>query len=135
MDFKVYGVASYSSDIDLLRDYYSDEYIDLLLKPDGDMLVSVIDCESLDDAKEVLLLESARWLNNLISDTDKVNFDKIVSLSDKGVLKGVALDDNCYLNDFRLTDRECRMDLKLDTNYTIRYAIVEAMYCFNSNEY
>lgn len=135
MDFKVYGVASYSSDIDLLRDYYSDEYIDLLLKPDGDMLVSVIDCESLDDAKEVLLLESARWLNNLISDTDKVNFDKIVSLSDKGILKGVALDDNCYLNDFRLTDRECRMDLKLDTNYTIRYAIVEAMYCFNSNEY
>lgn len=135
MDFKVYGVASYSSDIDLLRDYYSDEYIDLLLKPDGDMLVSVIDCESLDDAKEVLLLESARWLNNLISDTDKVNFDKIVSLSDKGILKGVALDDNCYLNDFRLTDRECRMDLKLDTNYTIRYAIVEAMYCFNSAEY
>lgn len=135
MDFKVYGVASYSSDIDLLRDYYSDEYIDLLLKPDGDMLVSVIDCESLDDAKEVLLLESARWLNNLISDTDKVTFDKIVSLSDKGVLKGVALDDNCYLNDFRLTDRECRMDLKLDTNYTIRYAIVEAMYCFNSAEY
>lgn len=135
MDFKVYGVASYSSDIDLLRDYYSDEYIDLLLKPDGDMLVSVIDCESLDDAKEVLLLESARWLNNLISDTDKVNFDKIVSLSDKGILKGVALDDNCYLNDFRLTDRECRMDLKSDTNYTIRYAIVEAMYCFNSNEY
>lgn len=135
MDFKVYGVASYSSDIDLLRDYYSDEYIDLLLKPDGDMLVSVIDCESLDDAKEVLLLESARWLNNLISDTDKVTFDKIVSLSDKGVLKGIALDDNCYLNDFRLTDRECRMDLKLDTNYTIRYAIVEAMYCFNSNEY
>lgn len=135
MDFKVYGVASYSTDIDLLRDYYSDEYIDLLLKPDGDMLVSVIDCESLDDAKEVLLLESARWLNNLISDTDKVTFDKIVSLSDKGVLKGVALDDNCYLNDFRLTDRECRMDLKLDTNYTIRYAIVEAMYCFNSAEY
>lgn len=135
MDFKVYGVASYSSDIDLLRDYYSDEYIDLLLKPDGDMLVSVIDCESLDDAKEVLLLESARWLNNLISDTDKVTFDKIVSLSDKGVLKGVALDDNCYLNDFRLTDRECRMDLKLDTSYTIRYAIVEAMYCFNSAEY
>lgn len=132
MDFKLYGVATYSDDIELLRDYYSDMLIEVGLDSNDDMIVNVMDCDSLEDAKNVLLLASERWLNNLISDKVGVDFNKIISLSDKGVLNGLDLGNGCYLKDFRLTDRECKMSLKLDTDYSIRYEIIEATYCFNN---
>lgn len=133
MDFKTYGLAIYTDNIDLLKDYYSDEYINFMLSDADDMLLNIIDCDSLSNAKDLLLSESKNWLENIVLNNSNLKYADLVSLLNNDIFEEVIVKDGVVIDMFSLSERQCKITVTDGLTYSRRYKIVEATYYFNTN--